>query len=123
MIASPAPLPTVTGPFQLRVERDVDAVAAHVAGRLLQALEQDAVLGLATGRTMEPVYAALRQRLKALPPAQSALVLRRWRSFNLDEYVGLAQDHPQSFAAFMQRQLAGPFAYLVALVGQKKWIQ
>ncbi|MEN9388569.1 MAG: hypothetical protein RLZZ255_1545, partial [Cyanobacteriota bacterium] len=90
------------------VGRDVDAVAAHVAGHLLQALEQDAVLGLATGRTMEPVYAALRQRLKALPPAQSALVLRRWRSFNLDEYVGLAQDHPQSFAAFMQRQLAGP---------------
>jgi glucosamine-6-phosphate deaminase len=108
LIASPAFLSTVTRPCQLRVESDADAVAAHVAGRLLQALEQNAVLGLATGRTMEPVYSALRQQLKALPPAQSALLLRRWRSFNLDEYVGLAQDHPQSFAAFMQRQLAGP---------------
>ena len=108
MIASPASLTTATWPCQLRVEADPGAVAAHVAERLHQALEQAAVLGLATGRTMEPVYAALRQRLTALPPQQLALLLGQWRSFNLDEYVGLAKDHPQSFAAFMKRQLAAP---------------
>jgi glucosamine-6-phosphate deaminase len=108
LIASPASLATLTWPRQLRVEATVDAVAAHVAERLFQALEQAAVLGLATGRTMEPVYAALRQRLMALPPAPLALLLSRWRSFNLDEYVGLGGDDPRSFAAFMQHQLAGP---------------
>jgi glucosamine-6-phosphate deaminase len=108
LIASSASLTTLTWPGQLRVEPDAEAVAAHVAERLHQALEDGAVLGLATGRTMEPVYAALRQRLLALPKPQRELLLRQWRSFNLDEYVGLGPDHPQSFAAFMQRQLAGP---------------
>src|SRR5690625_6561512 len=28
-----------------------------------------------------------------------------FRSFNLDEYVGLAADHPQSYAAYMQEHL------------------
>jgi glucosamine-6-phosphate deaminase len=90
------------------VQADPEAVAACVAERLHQALEQAAVLGLATGRTMEPVYAALRQRLLALPMPQRQPLLRRWRSFNLDEYVGLGPAHSRSFATFMQQQLAGP---------------
>ena len=105
LIASPASLSTAAWPRQLRVEVTVDAVAAHVAERLHRALEQAAVLGLATGRTMEPVYAALLSRILALVPAEREPLLARWRSFNLDEDVGLAADHPASFAAFMRQQV------------------
>ena len=68
------------------------------------------LLGLATGRTMEPVYAALRSRILALAPAEREPLLARWRSFNLDEYVGLAADHPASFAAFMRQQVGDPLS-------------
>jgi len=83
-------------------------VAAVVAERLHRALERRAVLGLATGRTMEPVYAALRERLLTLPQQQRRALLAGWCSFNLDEYVGLGPEQPTSFAAFMQQHLAGP---------------
>jgi glucosamine-6-phosphate deaminase len=51
------------------------------------------------------VYAALLDRLTALPSAERADLLSRWRSFNLDEYVGLGATDPRSFAAFMAQQL------------------
>jgi glucosamine-6-phosphate deaminase len=103
-------LPSPPLPGHLLVEADAAAVAAVVAQRLEQALRRGAVLGLATGRTMEPVYAALRSRLLALPPAEREPLLAGWRSFNLDEYVGLAADHPGAFAAFMRQQLGAPLA-------------
>jgi len=95
---------------RLRVEPHPEAVAAVVAEQLLTALRQRARLGLATGRTMEPVYAALRERLQQLPAPQRRALLEGWRSFNLDEYVGLGPADPASFAAFMQQQLGGPLA-------------
>lgn len=60
----------------------------------------NSVLGLATGRTMLPVYAWLRQwhREGELSFAQST-------SFNLDEYCGLASDDPSSFVSYMWRNL------------------
>ncbi|MFM1811699.1 MAG: hypothetical protein RLZZ336_637 [Cyanobacteriota bacterium] len=89
---------------------DAAAVAEAVAARLLQARQDhsDLPLGLATGRTMEPVYGALVRRIKALPQPQQQTLRDRWCSFNLDEYVGLGPDHPGSFAAAMERQLAAP---------------
>ena len=69
---------------RLRVEPTPARVAAVVAEQLSAALSRGEVLGLATGRTMEPVYA------------------------NLDEYVGLGPADPGSFARFMEQQLAGP---------------
>lgn len=65
-------------------------------------------LGLATGRTMEPVYSALVERLLALPADQLSDVRQQWCSFNLDEYVGLGPGDCGSFAAEMHRQLAAP---------------
>ena len=84
------------------------AVAAWVAAALLEALDAGTVLGLATGRTMEPVYAALADRWAALPARDRARLARRWRSFNLDEYVGLAPADPRSVHAFMDRHLVSP---------------
>ncbi|MCP9839365.1 6-phosphogluconolactonase [Synechococcus sp. J7-Johnson] len=65
-------------------------------------------LGLATGRTMEPVYSALVERLLALPADQLSDVRQQWCSFNLDEYVGLGPGDCGSFAAEIHRQLAAP---------------
>jgi glucosamine-6-phosphate deaminase len=58
------------------------------------------VLGLATGRTMEPVYAEL-VRLHR----EKGLDFSLARAFNLDEYLGLAPDHPQSYRQFMNEHL------------------
>ena len=58
------------------------------------------VLGLATGRTMLPVYAWLRQWFR-----QGQLSFARARSFNLDEYCGLAPNDCSNFASYMRRNL------------------
>jgi glucosamine-6-phosphate deaminase len=58
------------------------------------------VLGLATGRTMEPVYT----RLVAMH-REERLDFSACRTFNLDEYVGLAGDDPHSYRHYMNRHL------------------
>ncbi len=87
------------------MEVDAAAVAAQVADRLLMACASRRPLGLATGRTMEPVYAALAARWVALPAQQRAGLAACWSSFNLDEYVGLPVGDPRSFRAFMHEHL------------------
>lgn len=88
---------------------DAAAVAERVAALLLaDRLRPGRPLGLATGRTMEPVYAALARRLGRLEPALATKVRAGWSSFNLDEYVGLGPQDPASFAATMTRQLVEP---------------
>jgi glucosamine-6-phosphate deaminase len=57
------------------------------------------VLGLATGSTVIPCYQAFR----AL--ADCGLDLSRCVTINLDEYVGLPADHPQSYHHFMRENL------------------
>jgi len=58
------------------------------------------VLGLATGRTMESVYAELVRRHR-----EERLDFSQCRTFNLDEYIGLGPDHPGSYLRFMREQL------------------
>jgi len=71
-----------------------EALAGVVAQR------PQAVLGLATGGTMPPVYTDL------LTIAQDReIAFSDIRSFNLDEYVGLSPDHPRSYWHFMRRHL------------------
>jgi glucosamine-6-phosphate deaminase len=60
----------------------------------------NAVLGLATGRTPEGVYARLAQLHK-----EEALDFSEVTTFNLDEYIGIPVTHPQSFRACMERDL------------------
>ena len=78
--------------------------AAHYAALLVMETLQarpGAVLGLATGRTMEPVYAELGRLHR-----EAALDFGACRSFNLDEYCGLAPDDPRSFGHFMRQRFA-----------------
>jgi glucosamine-6-phosphate deaminase len=78
------------------------AVAAEIA-RLLhekQNAGQGAVLGLATGGTPIPLY----QELVRLH-REDGLSFRHVTTFNLDEYLGLDRDHPESYWTFMHRNL------------------
>jgi glucosamine-6-phosphate deaminase len=89
---------------------DPQAVAEHVAAELFEAALDGSCwpLGLATGRTMEPVYGALARRVGLLEPSRQRQLRQRWQSFNLDEYVGLASDDPTSFHRFMHGHLVQP---------------
>ncbi len=71
------------------------AIAARLIARLLKE-KPDAVLGLATGSTPLPLYRAL---------VDMQLDWSRVRTFNLDEYLGLAPEHPQSYHHFMWENL------------------
>jgi len=71
------------------------ALAARLVGDRLRA-RPDLVLGLATGRTMEGLYNCL---------AESGVSFARCRTFNLDEYIGLPADHPNSYARYMRDRL------------------
>jgi len=79
-----------------------EAAAARAAEILAGSLSTKpaAVLGLATGETMRPVYA----RLVALH-REGRADFGQATTFNLDEYVGMPPDHPASFAAFMREAL------------------
>src|SRR5271154_24752 len=57
-------------------------------------------LGLAAGRTMELVYALLVRVYH-----EGGLDFSQCRTFNLDEYVGLAGDNPNSYRHFMNNHL------------------
>ena len=58
------------------------------------------VLGLPTGSTPVPVYERLVQAYKA-----GEISFKNVKTFNMDEYVGLTPDHPQSYHYFMQENL------------------
>ena len=57
----------------------------------------NAVLGLATGSTPLPLYAALVNAFRA-----GSVSFKAVRTVNLDEYVGLAPTHDQSYRYFMK---------------------
>jgi glucosamine-6-phosphate deaminase len=59
---------------------------------------QDLRLGLATGSTQLGMYRELARMHR-----EENLDFSRVVTFNLDEYIGLAADHPQSSHTFMQR--------------------
>ncbi len=70
-------------------------VAAKIIARLLRD-KPTAVLGLATGSTPLALY----QSLIAMNLDWSQVT-----TFNLDEYIGLPRDHPQSYHTFMWENL------------------
>ena len=74
-------------------------LAARVVAELIQR-QPYAVLGLATGSTPLQLYEELGRMHR-----QEGLDFSRITTFNLDEYVGVARDHPSSFCAFMHQHL------------------
>jgi glucosamine-6-phosphate deaminase len=84
------------------IKEDYDAVSAEAAKLVVDRLlrKPNLVLGLATGSTPIGLYRELIRRCR-----EDGLDLSKITTFNLDEYVGLPPDHPQSYHHFMREQL------------------
>ena len=76
------------------IEQAVDLFVKLVITRITE--KPNATLGLATGRTMERVYAKL---------VASGVSFAGCHTFNLDEYIGLSPDDPNSYRTYMNRHL------------------
>lgn len=77
-------------------------VADYGTGILRRQLadKPQSVLGLATGSTPLRLYRQLIEQCR-----DGKLSFRDVTTFNLDEYLGLAAEHPQSYRSFMNRNL------------------
>ena len=80
-------------------KEEMSAKAGEIFAARIKA-KPDIVLGLATGSTPEGLYAELAKRNKA-----GEIDCSKVRTFNLDEYLGLAPDHDQSYRYFMNKAL------------------
>lgn len=88
--------------MQIVIQADAAAVAEYGAAVFIRQLQQQpaSVLGLATGSTPVALYQRLIRAYQ-----QGEISFRQLKTFNLDEYLGLAGSHPQSYRYFMQQQL------------------
>jgi glucosamine-6-phosphate deaminase len=77
----------------------MSAAAARAVAEVMNT-KPNAVLGLATGSTPLALYKELIRLHK-----DEGLDFSRVTTFNLDEYVGLSKDHPQSYHYFMHENL------------------
>jgi glucosamine-6-phosphate deaminase len=85
------------------VVRPCKPEASWLAARLIAAAiraKPSLVLGLATGRTMERLYAKLVQMHR-----EEDLDFSLVRTFNLDEYIGLPPEDPNSYRYYMNHHL------------------
>lgn len=78
---------------------EMSRLAAREVARVLNS-KPNAVLGLATGSTPLGLYRELVRMHK-----EEGLDFSQVTTFNLDEYVGLTKDHPQSYHYFMHENL------------------
>jgi len=75
----------------------IDDLYAQAVTTIVEAKNNGAItFGLATGGTMEPLYAKI---------CKTDLDFSHCISFNLDEYVGLEATHEQSYAYYMNKHL------------------
>lgn len=90
---------------EFRILPDESSVAQAVVDHVVSALRARplSTLGLATGRTFLPIYSRFVEKHR-----QDTLLFANTATFNLDEYVGLADDHPASYRSYMRTQLFEP---------------
>jgi glucosamine-6-phosphate deaminase len=79
---------------------ELGRLGADAVEQLVRA-QPDAVLGLATGSSPLAVYDELARR-----HAEDGLSFARTRAFMLDEYVGLAADHPERYRNVIEKDFA-----------------
>jgi len=83
--------------------RENEEVACGMAAQIIaKAMSEkpELILGLATGRTMERVYAKLAETHR-----EDGLDFSACRTFNLDEYIGLEKDDVNSYHHYMNEHL------------------
>lgn len=84
--------------MKLKIVDDYDAMsefAAKLVADLIKS-KKKAVLGFATGSTPEGMYTCLVEKYR-----QGIIDFKAVTTFNLDEYVSLKPDNPQSYYAYM----------------------
>lgn len=83
----------------------------YTACELFNQIERkpESKLGLATGGTMVDVYAHFVNLLK-----MNDVDVSKVETFNLDEYVGLSQTHPESYHQYMQNVLFDQYPFFTA---------
>jgi len=88
--------------MEVIIKKDYDNVCAESAEIIQEAWGQEKalVLGFATGNTPLGLYKRLIELYN-----QGGIDFASVKAFNLDEYVGLEESHPQSFAYYMDHHL------------------
>ncbi|OKO94298.1 Glucosamine-6-phosphate deaminase [Penicillium subrubescens] len=87
------------------IREDPQAVSVYIAEYIVSRIKafkptetQPFVLGLPTGSSPEIIYKILVQRHRA-----GEISFKNVVTFNMDEYVGLPRDHPESYHSFMYK--------------------
>jgi glucosamine-6-phosphate deaminase len=93
--------------MRLIIESDYEQMSKWAAEHVIERInsfnptkEHPFVLGLPTGSSPEGMYAELVKANK-----EGRVSFKNVLTFNMDEYVGLAEDHPESYHSFMARNL------------------
>lgn len=91
--------------MRITTGEDTTYLIAQAANAIEQLVRDtpDAVLGIATGSSPEPLYAEITARVA------EGLDLSRLRITCLDEYVGLAASHPQSYRRYISQHVLEPW--------------
>lgn len=92
----------------MKVKRfsSMDDLYSHAVATIVEAKNNGATtFGLATGGTMEPLYAKI---------CKTDIDFSHCISFNLDEYVGLEATHQQSYAYYMNKHLFNQKPFLAS---------
>ena len=93
--------------MRLIIENDYQKMSKWAAEHVIERInsfgptaERPFVLGLPTGSSPEGMYAELVKANK-----EGMVSFKNVLTFNMDEYVNLAEDHPESYHSFMARNL------------------
>lgn len=93
--------------MRIVIKQDAEEIANYVAEYVIHAIEQFAptaerpfVLGLPTGGTPQRTYQKLIQAFR-----EGRVSFKHVVTFNMDEYVGLPENHPESYHFFMKKNL------------------
>lgn len=93
--------------MRLIIEADYEKLSQWAANYVIDRInsanptpEHPFVLGLPTGSSPEGMYAALVKANK-----EGRVSFKNVVTFNMDEYVGLPENHPESYHSFMARNL------------------
>ena len=85
--------------IKVKDEQQFNETGAGIIASLLQSNPR-AILGLATGSTPVGVYGKLIELYR-----EGVVNFKQASSFNLDEYIGLDEQHPESYRRFMNEKL------------------
>lgn len=82
------------------VEKDYESMSQRAFSLFLRFLPETKVLGLATGNSPLGFY-----RRVCMAHDEGSISLEGMHTFNLDEYYGIKQGHPESYRVFMNENL------------------